>query len=71
MSIRGAAHIAGVYEHPGRHLPDTSLALIHAEVAIGALADAGLTVGDVDAYFCAGDAPGSGLRQCNDIRFFF
>ena len=60
MSIRGAAHIAGVYEHPGRHLPDTSLALIHAEVAIGALADAGLTVGDVDAYFCAGDAPGFG-----------
>jgi acetyl-CoA C-acetyltransferase len=59
-AIRGAARIAGVYEHPGRHLPGTSLPQIHAEVALGALADAGLTLSDVDAYFCAGDAPGFG-----------
>jgi acetyl-CoA C-acetyltransferase len=30
------------------------------ESAIGALADAGLTLQDVDAYYCAGDAPGLG-----------
>ena len=60
MSINGKAYIAGVYEHPGRELPDTSLAQIHAEVAVGALEDAGLTLADVDGYLCAGDAPGFG-----------
>jgi acetyl-CoA C-acetyltransferase len=60
VSIKGKAYIAGIYEHPGRHLPDTSLAQIHAEVAVGALKDAGLTLADVDGYLCAGDAPGFG-----------
>ena len=60
MSIRGKAFIAGAYEHPGRELPDASIAQIHAEVALGALADAGLGLDDVDAYFCAADAPGFG-----------
>ena len=36
------------------------MAQLHGEVAAGALADAGLTLDDVDAYFCAGDAPGLG-----------
>jgi acetyl-CoA C-acetyltransferase len=60
MSVRGKAFIAGAYEHPGRELPDHSVAQIHAEVAAGALADAGLRFEDVDAYFSAGDAPGFG-----------
>ena len=60
MSIRGKAFIAGAFEHPGRELPDLGVPQIHAEVAAGALADAGLGFGDVDAYFCAGDAPGFG-----------
>jgi acetyl-CoA C-acetyltransferase len=60
MSISGKAFIAGAYEHPGRELPDTSIPQIHAEVALGALADAGLTLGDVDGYFSGGDAPGLG-----------
>ncbi len=60
MSIRGRAHIAGVYEHPRREIPDRTPAQIHAEVAVGALADAGLTMADVDAYYSAGDAPGFG-----------
>jgi acetyl-CoA C-acetyltransferase len=59
MGIRGAAYIAGVYEHPLREIPDKSLAQIHAEVAFGALADAGLSMSDVDAYFC-GDGYGLG-----------
>ncbi len=60
MTIKGQAYIAGVYEHPTRKADDKSLALLHAEVAKGALEDAGLTKADVDGYFCAGDAPGLG-----------
>jgi acetyl-CoA C-acetyltransferase len=60
VTIRGAAFIAGAFEHPRREIPDRSVAQIHAEVAKGALADAGLELSDVDAYFCAGDAPGFG-----------
>jgi acetyl-CoA C-acetyltransferase len=54
------AHIVGAFEHPLRFAPDKSAALLHAEVAAGALADAGLEMRDVDGYFCAGDAPGIG-----------
>ena len=60
MSIKGRAYIAGVYEHPTRKAVDKSLGQLHAESALGALADAGLTKDDVDGYFCAGDAPGLG-----------
>ena len=60
MSIKGKAYIAGIYEHPTRLATDISLAQIHAQVAKGALEDAGLTKDDVDGYFCAGDAPGLG-----------
>lgn len=59
MSIRGRAYVAGIYEHPTRKAPDKSLAQLHAESARGALLDAGLTLADVDGYFCAGDAPGA------------
>ena len=54
------AYIAGAYEHPLRVIPDRTLAGIHGDVAVGALADAGLRTSDVDAYYCAGDAPGFG-----------
>jgi acetyl-CoA C-acetyltransferase len=60
MSLNGKAYVAGIYEHPTRLATDLSLAMIHAEVAKGALEDAGLTKADVDGYFCAGDAPGLG-----------
>ena len=60
MTIKGKAYIAGAFEHPTRHAPDKTVAQLHAEVALGALADAGLTRDDVDGYFCAGDAPGPG-----------
>jgi acetyl-CoA C-acetyltransferase len=60
MSIKGRASIAGAFEHPTRKAPDKSVAQLHAESAIGALADAGLSKDDVDGYFCAGDAPGMG-----------
>ncbi len=60
MSIKGKAYIAGIYEHPARKIENKSVARIHAEVAKGALEDAGLTTKDVDAYFCSSDAPGIG-----------
>ena len=60
MSIRGQAVIVGAYEHPRREIPDRTVAQIHREVAVGALADAGLTLADVDAYFCDSTAPGFG-----------
>ncbi|MGC1512058.1 MAG: thiolase domain-containing protein [Acidimicrobiales bacterium] len=56
MSIRGKAFIAGVYEHPRREIPDRTLTEIQADVALGALADAGLSIGDVDGYFCDSSA---------------
>src|SRR2546423_14251464 len=58
LTIKGRAYIAGIYEHPTRHAPDKSTAQLHAEVAKGAIEDAGLTKADIDGYFCAGDAPG-------------
>ena len=66
MSVRGVAHIAGVFEHPLREIPDKTVPQIHAEVARGALTDAGLTMADVDAYYSAGDAPGFGALSMAD-----
>ncbi|GAA4233679.1 thiolase domain-containing protein [Actinomadura meridiana] len=60
MTIRRKAFIVGAYEHPRREIPDLSVAEIQAEVALAALADAGLRPSDVDAYFCDSDAPGVG-----------
>src|SRR4029453_19270698 len=66
MTIKGQAYIVGAFEHPTRKADDKSVAQLHAEVAQGALADAGLTKNDVDAYFCAGDAPGLGPLSMAD-----
>jgi len=60
MSLRNAACIAGAFEHPTRLAPDMTTPQLHAECAAGALADAGLSLTDVDGYFCATDAPGFG-----------
>jgi acetyl-CoA C-acetyltransferase len=60
MSLNGKAAIVGAYEHPTRNAENLSVLRLHADVAKGALADAGLTRDDIDGYFCAGDAPGLG-----------
>lgn len=52
------SYIVGIYEHPTRRAVGLSRARLHADVAHGALADAGLSLKDVDGYFCAADAPG-------------
>lgn len=66
MTIKGRACIAGAFEHPTRKAPDKTVAQLHAECAKGALDDAGLTLQDVDGYFCAGDAPGLGANSMAD-----
>src|SRR6516225_5395068 len=66
MSVKGKAYMVGVWEHPLREIPHLSTAQVHAECAKGALDDAGLSFSDVDAYFCAGDAPGFGAMSMAD-----
>jgi len=66
MTIKGKAYLVGAYEHPTRKAGDKSIAQLHAEVAKGALEDAGLAKQDVDGYFCAGDAPGLGPLSMAD-----
>jgi acetyl-CoA C-acetyltransferase len=56
VTLKGKAFIAGVFEHPRREIPDCSVAQIHAEVALAAVADAGLSLADVDGYFCDSSA---------------
>ncbi len=60
MMRKPPACVVGAYEHPLRKAPDHTVAQLHAEVARGALLDAGLGKDDIDGYFCAGDAPGTG-----------
>ena len=55
MTRDQTAYIAGAYEHPTREAPDKSIAQLHADAAAGALADAGLSSGEVDGYFTAGE----------------
>ncbi len=66
MTIKRKACIVGAYEHPTRKAPDKTVAQLHAESAKGALQDAGLTLQDIDGYFCAGDAPGLGANSMAD-----
>lgn len=47
-------YIVGAYEHPTREAPEKSAEQLHAEVARGALDDAGLSIQDVDGYATAG-----------------
>lgn len=54
MPSQESVYIAGAFEHPTREAPDKSTMQLHAEVAKGALDDAGLAKDDVDAFFTAG-----------------
>lgn len=54
MAGHEPAYIAGAFEHPTREAPNKSTMQLHAEVAKGALADAGLTKDDVNGLFTAG-----------------
>ena len=54
MAARAAA-IVGIHEHPSRRVDGLSKWQIKAESAVRALADAGLTLADVDAVYDAGE----------------
>ncbi|WP_439361863.1 thiolase domain-containing protein [Bradyrhizobium sp. DASA03007] len=60
MPVTRHAYIAGIYEHPTRKAADKTLAQLYFEIAQGAVSDAGLTLADVDAFYCDSDAPGLG-----------
>ena len=47
-------YVVGAYEHPTREAPEKSAAQLHAEVAAGALDDAGLPKSAVDGLLTAG-----------------
>jgi acetyl-CoA C-acetyltransferase len=66
MASQANAYIVGAYEHPTRKADDKSLAQLHADVAKGALEDAGLTKDDIDGYFCDTEAPGLGALSMVD-----
>jgi acetyl-CoA C-acetyltransferase len=66
MSIKDRARIAGAFEHPDRVIPDRSVAQIHAEACLGAVADAGVSMSDVDGLFAVGgdvSLPGLSLAE--------
>ncbi|MGD9955697.1 MAG: thiolase domain-containing protein [Candidatus Nanopelagicales bacterium] len=50
MSKRPSAYVAGIYEHPERVIPEKSLASVYLEIVAGVLADAGLSISDVDGF---------------------
>src|SRR4051795_10206401 len=67
MSVKGKSYIVGIYEHPTRLAQDKTVPQLHAECALGALQDAGLSKNDIDGYFCAaGDTPGLGALSMVD-----
>ncbi len=57
MNVWGQVAVAGAYEHPTRFAPDKTAYQLHVESARGALADAGLTIRDVDGFFTSGVGP--------------
>jgi acetyl-CoA C-acetyltransferase len=57
VSIWSEVAVVGAYEHPTRFAPDKTAYQLHAESARGALADAGLGIGDVDGLFTSGVGP--------------
>ena len=70
MSVWSKVAVAGVYEHPTRFAPDKTAYQLHAESARGALADAGLTIRDVDGFCTSGVGPIGilSLAQHLDLR---
>ncbi len=47
------AFVTGAYDTAVGKLPESSCMGLHAEAALGALDDAGLTLADIDGVLCA------------------
>ena len=70
-NLRSKAAIVGLYEHPSRSMPGISPLQLRAECAINALADAGLSMKDVDALYCAGiPVEGGGMLLAEYLNLF-
>ncbi len=65
---RAEVVIVGAFEHPTRWAPDKTAYQIAAEAARGALAEAGLTMADVDGYACSGVGPIGVLSMCHHLN---
>ncbi len=50
MTPRPSAYIAGIYEHPERSIETASLATVYVDIVAGVLADAGLSIDQVDGF---------------------
>src|SRR5256712_6026963 len=70
MSIKGKAAVAGVYEHPLRWAPHKTQYQIMAESARGALADAGLSIKDVDGLFTSGVGPMGDVSLAEHLNLY-
>lgn len=68
MSLRNEIAVVGVYEHPRRSAPDKTAFQIAAESARGALADAGLSIADVDGYATSGVGMIGVLAMCHHLN---
>ena len=68
MTLRGKTAVVGVYEHPLRYAPHKTQYQIMTESARGALADAGLTIGDVDGLCTAGVGPIGVIALANHLN---
>jgi acetyl-CoA C-acetyltransferase len=68
MQFSRQAAIVGVHEHETRWAPDKTDFQIAAESAQAALADAGLTVRDVDAYFVSGVSGTAPMLMCDHLN---
>jgi acetyl-CoA C-acetyltransferase len=66
--VWGKTAVVGAWEHPTRYAPDKTAFQLHAESARGALADAGLTIRDVDALFTSGVGPIGILSLANHLN---
>jgi acetyl-CoA C-acetyltransferase len=64
----GEVAIVGVYESPRRKAPGVHPFAIQAECVLGALADAGLELGDVDGFATAASFPSEGGLQMSIIE---
>lgn len=68
MSLKNEIAVVGAYEHPRRWAPDKTAYQIAAESAQAALADAGLTIADVDGYATSGVGPIGALSMCHHLN---
>jgi acetyl-CoA C-acetyltransferase len=68
VTIWGRTAVVGAWEHPARFAPHMTPFQLHAESARGALADAGLAIGDVDGFFTSGVGPIGILSLCEHLN---